>query len=293
MTQPPSPEDKGTVRIDDMLEELELAEQRDGYDALEDAIVPWVIELRVVGTPDLIRVPTGEKLTIGRKDRDHNIFPEVDLTPYNAKMLGVSRKHARFTMMDNRLTLEDLGSSNGTFLNGKHIRVRNPIRVHSGDEIKFGGLTVQVNFLMQPFSNEDTMHGMGNTVNVPTIGNKETVLIIDDNQAVCAVVRMVAVRAGFRVLVAHRTAEAVSYWDNEGVDGIFMELMLEEDNALDFVSYVRQQHNSDVPIVATSANTGGFYENKAMSGGVTDIVAKPLSVDKIMAVLKNFVKQAS
>lgn len=289
-------EDKGTVRIDHIIEDLNLAEQKQCENAalaLDDTIVPWVIELRVVGTPDMLRVPTGMRLTLGRVDYDHDIYPDVDLSAYNAKEHGVSRKHARFTMADNRITIEDLGSSNGTLVNGKHIGVRKPTRIYSGDEIKLGNLVLQVNFLMQPFTNEDTIHDMGNNITVPTIGDKQHILIIDDNKAICAVVRMLALRAGFRASVAHNTSQALSIFDNENIEGIFIELMLEEDNALAFVDYACKKSNGIIPIIATSSSTGGYRENQALSMGASQLLDKPLTVDKIVSAFSQYVSPAS
>ena len=46
----------------------------------------------------------------------------------------VSRHHALITMGDDGYTLKDLGSKNGTFLNGKELR--NPVVLQDGDEIQ-------------------------------------------------------------------------------------------------------------------------------------------------------------
>lgn len=54
----------------------------------------------------------------------------------------VSRLHAAFVWNDEGWILEDLGSSNGTFLNGQ--RVVEPQRVKAGDQIRFGALKGQV-----------------------------------------------------------------------------------------------------------------------------------------------------
>ena len=48
----------------------------------------------------------------------------------------VSRRHATITRKPGGFELADLGSTNGTFVNGR--QVRKPIAVKSGDEIKFG-----------------------------------------------------------------------------------------------------------------------------------------------------------
>jgi DNA-binding winged helix-turn-helix (wHTH) protein len=49
---------------------------------------------------------------------------------------GVSRRHARIEVRDGRATLEDLGSKNGTFVDG--VRVEKPRVLHDGDTIRLG-----------------------------------------------------------------------------------------------------------------------------------------------------------
>lgn len=51
---------------------------------------------------------------------------------------SVSRLHAAFVWRDLALYLEDLGSSNGTFVNGR--RIDAPCRVKPGDVVRFGAL---------------------------------------------------------------------------------------------------------------------------------------------------------
>jgi uncharacterized membrane protein YdfJ with MMPL/SSD domain len=52
----------------------------------------------------------------------------------------LSREHARISVVDGTLVIEDLGSSNGTFVNGTRIEAPTPL--HSGDRIKVGTTTL-------------------------------------------------------------------------------------------------------------------------------------------------------
>lgn len=54
----------------------------------------------------------------------------------------VSQLHARLFRRDGSLFVEDLGSTNGTFLNGK--KVSAPVSVRKGDKIQFGRTTLEV-----------------------------------------------------------------------------------------------------------------------------------------------------
>jgi DNA-binding winged helix-turn-helix (wHTH) protein len=53
---------------------------------------------------------------------------------------GLSRQHARIQVSDGDATLEDLGSKNGTIVNGQRITI--PFRLSDGDEIRLGAISL-------------------------------------------------------------------------------------------------------------------------------------------------------
>ena len=57
----------------------------------------------------------------------------------------VSRKHCRLCLRDERVTVEDLDSLNGTYLNNQ--RIEGIREVHSGDQIRVGPVTFRVDFV--------------------------------------------------------------------------------------------------------------------------------------------------
>ncbi len=90
------------------------------------ALMPIRVELKVVerGAPRVVQLRT--PFEVGRS-RDAELFlrdPEV------------SRRHARIEGQNGVVYLEDLKSSNGTFLNGR--RIGEAIEVRDGDEIDIG-----------------------------------------------------------------------------------------------------------------------------------------------------------
>ncbi|NDD64637.1 MAG: FHA domain-containing protein [Acidobacteria bacterium] len=75
---------------------------------------------------------------IGRWDADGGIFPDVDLDQDDPEA-KVSRRHARLLQVNNQFLIEDLGSTNGTFINrGPRLTagIRQPL--NHGDEIIVG-----------------------------------------------------------------------------------------------------------------------------------------------------------
>ena len=57
---------------------------------------------------------------------------------------NVSRTHARVYARDGVLHVEDLGSTNGTFLNGRRLVEGQGVRMRDGDELVLGGLAFRV-----------------------------------------------------------------------------------------------------------------------------------------------------
>jgi pSer/pThr/pTyr-binding forkhead associated (FHA) protein len=75
---------------------------------------------------------------IGRWDADGGIFPDVDLDTDDPEA-KVSRRHARITLTNGQYFLEDLGSTNGTFINrGKRLAPGQRQALCDGDEIIVG-----------------------------------------------------------------------------------------------------------------------------------------------------------
>lgn len=81
---------------------------------------------------------SNSEANIGRWDADGGVFPDVDLDSDDPEA-KVSRRHARISLHNGTYLIEDLGSTNGTFVNRGHRLMpgdRHPLR--DGDEIIVG-----------------------------------------------------------------------------------------------------------------------------------------------------------
>lgn len=75
---------------------------------------------------------------IGRWDADGGIFPDVDLDADDPEA-KVSRRHARIMRRNGQYYIEDLGSTNGTFINrGRRLLPGDRQSLRDGDEIIVG-----------------------------------------------------------------------------------------------------------------------------------------------------------
>lgn len=64
----------------------------------------------------------------------------IDLTDHNGYMLGLSREHARIQRVYDEYVIEDLGSSNGTLVNGKPLEPKRQFSLNDGDQVSLGQL---------------------------------------------------------------------------------------------------------------------------------------------------------
>jgi hypothetical protein len=80
----------------------------------------------------------GAETTIGRRDPVTGINPDIDLTPADAQR-SISRRHAKILRREDRFFLrEEVGTMNGTFVNGQRVETGVPIEFKEGDEVRFG-----------------------------------------------------------------------------------------------------------------------------------------------------------
>ena len=105
------------------------------------------LRLELEGSPEPILFKPKTETIFGRRDPATGAMPDIDLTPFAGYRMGVSRRHAAIRRSDEQaLDLWDLGSSNGTYLNGQRLSAHRPYRLHDGDELRLGQMMIRVFF---------------------------------------------------------------------------------------------------------------------------------------------------
>jgi hypothetical protein len=94
-----------------------------------------------------IPVPVADIVTVGRvSDVPDDARPDVDLSLFGAGDKGVSRKHIKIKRKNILVYVADLGSTNGTMLNGRRLIPNAERLLRNGDELQLGRLKVKVKF---------------------------------------------------------------------------------------------------------------------------------------------------
>lgn len=105
-----------------------------------------VLRIEIKGVSEPLVVYPRSAMTIGRRDPATGAQPDIDLTQFAGYRMGVSRRHLAIHLNGDRLDLEDLGSKNGTFLNGQRLAAHRPYPLHDGDELRLGQIVMRVYF---------------------------------------------------------------------------------------------------------------------------------------------------
>jgi NAD(P)H-dependent FMN reductase len=125
-------------------EEAGLSSQRP---AVADEATLWMDDLSRMKDPHLVvmgaPIPLPkDSVLVGRAKPGVTPVPDVDLVPHGGDQMGVSRQHARLLHTSDGWMLEDLNSTNGTFLNGEQVAPGLPVPIRTGDIVRFGTLTL-------------------------------------------------------------------------------------------------------------------------------------------------------
>jgi pSer/pThr/pTyr-binding forkhead associated (FHA) protein len=111
-------------------------------------VAPWQLRLFIDGNnAKPVTMKVKERMVIGRADPDARNPLDLDLSGYGGLQSGVSRLHAVITYQDEALYVEDLGSTNGTRINGFRLTPNRAYRLRSGDELEFGRVSVVLRFV--------------------------------------------------------------------------------------------------------------------------------------------------
>jgi hypothetical protein len=146
----PEEKDEGADKSSEVKQTLRLNEMQ--HEAVKTAGTSvfardMFLRIEIDGGPEPIIIrPKSEDMILGRRDPTTGATPEVDLTAFAGYRMGVSRRHASLALENNQLNLWDLGSSNGTFVNGTRLTPHQPNLIRDGDEVRLGQMVIRLFF---------------------------------------------------------------------------------------------------------------------------------------------------
>ncbi len=132
---------------------------------------------------------SGKTFVIGRHS-------DNDLCIPNAKL---SRQHAEIESFDDVFTVSDLGSSNGTFLNGEDLR--EPMTLQNGDELDLGGgIRISVEIAFNEPKEQKVINAPAESSKISAVPAKQTAAT-SNSSGIPIVVFIIAPILGIMILV--------------------------------------------------------------------------------------------
>lgn len=95
-----------------------------------------------------LHVASANRMVVGRFDPVSTAQPpDVDLSRFNAEGLGVSRQHIELSWRSGLIYVTDMGSTNGTLLNGQRLVAGIERILRDNDELVIGHMRALIRFV--------------------------------------------------------------------------------------------------------------------------------------------------
>ena len=122
---------------------------------------------------------------------------------------------------------------------------------------------------------------------------KQTILVVDDEKELAALVSLHMKMAGFEVLTAVNGEKALELSREEKPDLIILDLMLPKIDGWQVCEQLRQDAvTKDIPVIMLTARTQIEDKLKGFEAGADDYVTKPFSPRELVARVKRVLARA-
>jgi two-component system, chemotaxis family, response regulator PixH len=253
----------------------------------------WVIELSPAPNTKPITVKIEDRVTVGRSVMGDTKRPDIDLEPYGAEGLGVSRQHLTIYTEAERLMVMDTGSNNGTLLNNSKMKVNDGYRLAHGDILTLGRMRLDVSVALSPEYGGDVHKQPSLQIADQTnAGKGQLVLIVENEPQIAAALSTVVERAGYMPKVNHEVVGAIRNYNQRRPSAIILDLILPDMSGIEFCRYVRRDPlQNTVPIIIVGALRSAAEVAEAMQAGADIFLAKPVSAKELRHVVSSLIYQ--
>ncbi|MDE7121654.1 MAG: response regulator transcription factor, partial [Oscillospiraceae bacterium] len=112
----------------------------------------------------------------------------------------------------------------------------------------------------------------------------EKVLVVDDDQNICDLLRMYLEKEGYSVIISNDGKEAVNKFRALNPDIVLLDIMLPSMDGRQVCREIRK--DSNVPIIMISAKNETFDKVLGLELGADDYIAKPFDAKEVIARIK-------
>ena len=121
--------------------------------------------------------------------------------------------------------------------------------------------------------------------------NKERILVIDDEESLCEILKFNLEKEGYSVEIAYSAEEALAMELKE-LDLIILDVMMGELSGFGLARILRKRpETATLPIIFCSALDGEEDKIKGLDIGADDYISKPFSVAEVMARVRSVLRR--
>ena len=116
-----------------------------------------------------------------------------------------------------------------------------------------------------------------------------TVLVVDDEDALCTLLQISLQRQGYRVVIAHNGREALDVVANRKVDLVLLDVMMPEMDG--FTTCIELRKRTDIPVVLLTALNRPDDIVHGFSLGADDYITKPFTFKEVEVRLQAILRR--
>lgn len=110
------------------------------------------------------------------------------------------------------------------------------------------------------------------------------VLIVDDDQNICEVIKMYVENAGYDTKVCHNGKEAEDVFQEYKPDLVLLDIMLPYIDGIDVLKWIRKEY--ETPVIMLTAKGETFDKVLGLELGADDYIVKPFEPKELLARVK-------
>lgn len=126
-------------------------------------------------------------------------------------------------------------------------------------------------------------------IGIENIVEKKVILVVDDIEVNRDLLTQILSSYGFKVLQASSGYEAIQIFKKEKLDLIFMDIKMSGIDGLDTMKIIRKyDENTQIPIIAVSANVFSEDKQMALNSGANNFLSKPIEEKELLFLLSKY-----
>lgn len=119
-----------------------------------------------------------------------------------------------------------------------------------------------------------------------TVGNAKTILVVDDDPGILALVELVLTDEGYRVRTALDGRKGLQIVEGSMPDLILLDLKMPGMNGWEFARRFHDEYGCQVPIVALTASSNCKEQIDEL--GAVDKISKPFDLSDLLGIVNRY-----